>query len=171
MAAPKTWTVGEIVTASMGNTEWRDQLNALRLPPVGVFRRTTNQSINDTAFTAISWDAEDKDSHNGHDGATNPSRYTVQEAGWYECFATMQWAGNATGVRDLTFRKNGVATNYFLNHLGNVPAANHGMAVGGVIGTSFAVNDYIEVFVQQTSGAALNVVANTAWWSVKLASY
>jgi hypothetical protein len=52
--APRTWNVGELVTASMMNTHVRDNLSALKTPPSSyVDINTTDFTTSSTSFTAL----------------------------------------------------------------------------------------------------------------------
>ncbi|MFA6082665.1 MAG: hypothetical protein WC773_04655 [Patescibacteria group bacterium] len=119
--------------------------------------RTTNQSINDSTFTAISLDAEDFDTDGMHEAVTNPTRITINLTGKYFVTATAFWGGSATGLRFLVIRKNGGATDLLTAGMGG-NASGVPQNVNGLL--NLASGDYIEAFVWQNSGGALNLVAS-----------
>lgn len=119
--------------------------------------KSAAQSIATAAFTAVTWNAEDLDTDTLHDTVTNNSRLTAQLAGKYLVWATVTFAGNATGTRIVRLTKNG-ATNIGRGaRVGGHADAN---AVTGVWLVSLAATDYVEVEAYQDSGAGLNVVGN-----------
>jgi hypothetical protein len=140
-----------------------------KVPIAYLERNTSSQSINNSTDTAVSWNGELLDNDAAHDNAVNPSRYTVKTAGYFRVDATIEWAGNSTGNRFLFVRKNGVATNYLFNNQSTVSAFDWSQNTSGVLPVSFAVNDYIEVFVSQTSGGALNVTTDS-WATIQWVS-
>lgn len=118
--------------------------------------RTTNQSINDSTATAISWDTSRYNV--GTTYTLGTTKITVATAGVYEIGAVIRWSSNATGERWTDLRVNG-----------NMVARQTTPAVNGAATTQnasiqyhLAANDYVEVFVYQTSGGSLDVapVAN-----------
>lgn len=122
--------------------------------PIASMKRTAVQSIADNVGTSIFWDAEDVDSHNGHDLVSNTNRYTCQRAGWYLNAVSVVWQANATGPRELKFVVNGT-TNYAgsrFSAVANVSAVN---AASRLIFLN--AGDYVEISVYQNSGVALNV--------------
>ncbi len=49
-----------------------------------ILSRTTNQSIPDSVFTAVSWNSEVLDEDNWHSNATNPERINPRfQTGWF----------------------------------------------------------------------------------------
>ncbi len=120
---------------------------------------TANQSISDSTWTALSFGSgtEVFDYHGWHDTSTNPSRITPTKAGTALILARCAFAANATGIRVIAIRINGSAT-HVVEH--QIPA---GSAVNIAINcmVMYPVNgstDYIEAFVYQSSGGALNAL-------------
>lgn len=128
--------------------------------------RTTTQSVNDSALTPISLDAEEFDTDTMHDPGVNPSRITVPagEAGKYLAIARLSWAGNITGLRAVILYINGALhTASYVNPVGIFSTI---VAVSKVLNLS--VGDYVEMYGYQTSGAALNTVAGAIWNHLQL---
>lgn len=76
-------------------------------PPRAQLRQIVSQNVAINTWTPITFTAEDHDSHNGHDNATNPSRYTAQVNGLYEFAGSSWWAADSNGVRLSRWHKNG----------------------------------------------------------------
>lgn len=128
-------------------------------PAVRVYHNTT-QSIPNTTLTALAFNSERFDQASNvadtmHDTVTNNSRLTCRYAGIYQITVNVQWAGNATGIRDLEFDVNGAA----INAPDSVPAIATFQYQTNTTLWSLAVNDYVQVFAYQSSSAALNVTA------------
>ena len=139
----------------------------LTTKPESYAYHSTTQSIPNNTYTLVQLDSEVYDvvqsgDTEGHVPATN-SRLYCRTPGKYEIGGQYQAASNATGYRAVQVR---------LNAGGN-PASGTLLAVnqqGAVSGVSTSVTlptvkwplvagDYIEMFVIQTSGGALNTVA------------
>lgn len=151
---PRTWTVGELLTAAKLNQDLRDGLNFLLAPPVAHLRRTAAQSIPTGVATNVAWTTEITDTDIGHDNVTNNTRYTAKTAGWFDCNATVSWALNSTGIRNVYFFKNSSTSSW---PTVTIPAGG-GYAYSKIVGAIFlSVNDYLEVQGFQDSGVALNL--------------
>lgn len=120
-------------------------------------RRTTTQSIANNTQTAVSYTTEDYDTDTMHDNATNPSRITIRTAGKYLICAGVRFADSSAGALGCTFRLNGVINNY--TEIFAKDGTGRGPAMITII-DDFAVDDFIELFVIQTSGGALDIQAN-----------
>ena len=149
--------------------EYNKTTNTLTVPNVNVtgligssgqfrckaYKSAANQSIPDSVFTAVTLDAEAFDVGAMHDNATNNSRITIPSGGdgLYEIVATVTFAANATGTRNISLKKNG--TTYFasVQFTGvNITQTNQCIAYASLV-----AGDYVEVEVFQSSGGALNV--------------
>lgn len=82
---PKTWTVGEVLTAAGLNTHLRDNLNALRFTSLGT------GTVNNTAWTSVTVTSIAEDDAQGWVAATN--YWTVPYSGWFRVDLTTFWAG------------------------------------------------------------------------------
>lgn len=117
-------------------------------------KRTAAQTISDTTFTTINWDAEDYDTAAMHDNATNNSRMTAPTAGKYLLTVVISFDTSGVGFRKLAYTINGGA-NIMLKTdkvQGTVPQRTHGSTV-----ENLAANDFIEIRVDQNSGGDLDV--------------
>jgi hypothetical protein len=120
---------------------------------------SATQSIPNATDTALLFDSEINDNDSMHSTTTNTSRITAQTPGTYTFFASVEFAGNATGYRQITLIKNGTDYLAMDNRL-----ANAAVVTRCTIGVSVTLNagDYVEVWAYQTSTAALNVSLSTA---------
>jgi hypothetical protein len=117
--------------------------------------RTAAQSIANTTYTAIAFTTEDYDTDAIHDNSTNNTRLTVPsgKGGKWQITGPVTFA-NGTGYRIVRIYKNGVG----LISLSSAPTVS-GDNTTGVVSNVFnlSAGDYLEVFVYQNSGGALNV--------------
>lgn len=115
-----------------------------------------NQSINDGTDTSLALNSERRDDAGFHDTSTNNSRLTVPTgyAGWYQISGNVQFASNATGLRQTAIMLNG--TTYLAVNL--QPAVNGAVTIVAV-STMYYLNaaDYVELRAYQSSGGGLNV--------------
>lgn len=118
---------------------------------------TASQSISNNTVTSINYDAEVEDTDTIHDNVTNNSRLICKTAGLYVISVGSGFASNATGVRQIYVVLNGTKTiaREFVTAL---PSNNCFKSLAVV--HRLALNDYIEVQVNQTSGGNLNYIAS-----------
>ena len=136
-------------------------------------RRTTNQSIVNSTETAIIFDVEDFDQGNMADLVANPTRITIATAGIYLVGGWNAWDASTAGDRAIRIIKNGepVADGIVMK---DSPAPNGvttepTRAVNTIF--KFAAGDYIELFIVQNSGGALNSLARPygpTFWAILL---
>lgn len=125
-------------------------------PSARVFHNAA-QSINNNTTTILAFNSERFDTDTIHDTVTNNSRLTCKTAGKYIVSATIGFASNATGVREVDVKLNGT-TNIARRIENAVNGDNHYTTVDSLY--DLAVNDYLEIAVVQTSGGALNVLSS-----------
>lgn len=115
-----------------------------------------NQSIANASNVALAFNSERYDTDGMHDPATNNSRITIPIAGKYVISALVTFASNGTGLRYVFIRKNGTTT---IGGAMGLPVTEAGVDFDLPVSVidSFVKGDYVEVVVQQRSGAALNV--------------
>lgn len=149
---PRTWVVGEVVTAAKMN-EVRDAFNFLLSPPL--FELTHSAIISPATSTqaVMPMDTEIIDRDGGHSTSVNNSRYTSQTAGYYLVSGAVAFVSNGTGKRELTILVNG-ATETYPSSIPGLAAGFTGLTTSGRI--YLAVSDYVELYVWQNSGGALN---------------
>lgn len=121
-------------------------------PAASVVRNTT-QSISNAASTAISWDTVLYDTNSFYAGG-NPTRLTVNQAGKYRVTANVCFTSNVTGVREAWFLKNGTGTSFGAAQLSAANGDDTTFTISAEV--NLAAGDYVEVYVFQSSGGALN---------------
>ena len=127
------------------------------------------QSILDNTATALAFDSTVFDTDGMHDTITNNSRITIQSPGYYLIGANIVFAVSSVGFRDLRIRLNGSIN---IANTKVVPPSTAATQMN--INTLFKLNqgDYLEVQVQQNSGAALDMlrIASTSpeFWAHRL---
>jgi hypothetical protein len=128
-------------------------------PPMVRVYRDTNQSINHSAATAVTFPKESFDTNEFHSTATNTNRLTVRTAGVYLIGGQVEFAIDADGDRLLRLYVNNTTTIYESRH----PAATgaHRELVQGIFNMSFG--DYVELIAFHTAGEANNVNPARFW--------
>jgi len=163
MAVPSQGTVavGDKITASLWNDDVRDAVNFLISPPRVKVYKTANQSIANSAWACLTWNAEAFDSDTMHDNATSNSRITFTTAGTYEVTLNCMWANSTAGIRNHSVEKNGTTTQgsgtTVIEPFATAPVGATYNGVNATVTASFAAGDYIQAFVFQSSGGALNL--------------
>jgi len=115
------------------------------------------QTIPDTTYTVIAFDSERYDTDAIHDPATNNSRLTCKTPGKYLIIATIEFLEEIYGHRIMLLMLNGAIPVSSLVLAQNV--------LGGWVGCNatiydLVVDDYVEVWVYQDAGRALEVAAH-----------
>jgi len=119
-------------------------------------QRTSSQSIPNSTYAGVSFDAEVWDNDAIHDPATNPTRLTAKTAGIYSIVGHAEWAANGTGKRLLSIWLNGGT---IISMVQDYPATGtEGPVMQIATQYTLSVNDFIELALYQTSGGALNIV-------------
>lgn len=170
MAVPyvkQTWTDGSggatpLSAARLGVIE-QGVFDVSLAPAVRVYN-SVSLNINTATDTALTFDGERFDQAGGvastmHDNVT-PSRLTCRYAGVYQITGSVMFQASATGFRMVRIRLNGAT---FISHglvVSNSGTIETGMTTAAL--WSLAVNDYVELVVQHTTGAGLNILAAPA---------
>lgn len=128
---------------------------------------TTSDSTAVLTFNSERWDTG-----NFHSTATNTSRLTAPTAGLYMIGGHVAFATNGTDYREVRIRLNGTT------HLAS-QATGAGVSIDPTrmsVTTTYqlAAGDYVELTVVQSSGGALDVIAegnnSPEFWIVRLGS-
>lgn len=122
------------------------------------------QSIANNTTVALLFNTETYDAaapNAMHDTVTNNSRITIPTggAGFYVLTASVRFTANATGVRELGMRVNGVTSIASAQQISNSGTTATQLTVATLYRLN--VGDYVEATVLQSSGAALNTVVTT----------
>lgn len=139
---------------------------AATIPALAVANNTALQNIATATFTPITFDTNIVDTNRIHSLTVNPTRFTINQTGFYLIFAHCCWAAGAGG----TMR----ALLYFLNGAGVNPVANDNKLVHAAISATnlcffirqFNAGDYLEWAAYQDSGGALALLANFSYAGV-----
>ena len=153
---PRTWVVGELVTASMMNTHIRDNLNYLYSAANACRVSNSNQTIANTTHTALTFSTETYDTNSMHSTSSNTSRIIAPVEGKYLATARAYWTGSGGGQERQFYLKVNATTSYALVHIPPSGGINIGQLTADVL--SLAVSDYVEAFVYQDSGGNLDTL-------------
>ena len=161
---PSIVAQGEVLTSAKWNQDVVANSIAQRVPPMAEVRRTTTQSIANTAWTNVSFDASPAifDTDSMWDSA-NPTYLTIKTAGVYLFSVQAVFATHGTGARLVAIEKNaaspgsGPAQFAYMNLLPQT-VSDQAFAMSAI--ESCDVNDVITVPVYQSAGVALNLATN-----------
>lgn len=124
-----------------------------------------SQSISNSTPTALAFNSERFDTESNasstiHDTASNNSRLTCRTAGKYLIIGNVEWAANGTGLRRLEISCSaGGGVFIAATEMPGTSTGTNKQIVSTIY--DLAVNDYVELYVTQTSGGPLNVNAST----------
>jgi len=122
--------------------------------------RSTNQSIPNDTWTALSFDtivSEEKPATTGQWSSGDPTKLICRLPGYYLINAHVRIAQNATGARGINIMKNGTAL--IANIFSPASGFDSHFQVNATV--KLDTGDYIEATVFQNSGAALDAVATS----------
>ena len=168
---PRTWTDGEVVTASQMNTHVRDNLKALREHNTCKVYRSTNGTLTTATLTTVNFDAEAYDPNGWHSTTSNTDRITPTLSGLYLVTAGASFGASATGWREMILWRNGTSGQAFAT-VGRGVACTGTNSTNWVISGTISCNgstDYISLSVEQNSGGNLTLAGSTefvTWMSV-----
>lgn len=158
---------GALVNFSAGTKTVYEVMTAASVTAYVGCKATNNgtQAISNTTSTAVLFGGEDWDSDAIHDTSTDTSRFTVPtgRGGRWQFSWGLQFAANATGQRIAWLRKNGGTDSNNVHGSGDRKTGHgtHPATLGKVTVVDLAAGDYVELFVYQDSGSALNLGAPT----------
>lgn len=148
---PLHLTIGATRAVSVGIDGVIDRL---AVPKARALKSATT-SVPNATYTAVPYETEVADNDGMYDPAA-PTRLTARTAGTFRVTATVMFASNATGDRIVTFRVNGAVDDRF-GYQSAKALTGLGTGVTATAELDLAAGDYVEVWVYQTSTAALNV--------------
>src|SRR5215831_6611515 len=122
--------------------------------------RTTPQSIPNTTWTTITFDAERWDTDGIHDTGTNTDQLVCRTPGKYVIIGQVEWDPNTAGERIVGIYRNGTE----ISRVRNPPPASPGY-INQVCSTEYdlSVGDYLQLKAYQSVGSAINVAAQPPW--------
>lgn len=123
---------------------------------------SVSQSIDNSSTTTLTFNTEDYDTDGFHSTSTNTGRITIPagKAGKYFVSTTVNYAGNATGFRQIRILKNG-STNVAATV--TTPGDSGDLGLTCSVMLTLAEADYLTVVTFQNSGNNLNVYGNNEW--------
>lgn len=154
---PKTWSPGNIPTATEMNTDLRDAINFFKAPPRVLVKNNAQVDIPPQAWTLLTWNTEDADTDAMHSTSSNTSRLVAATAGRYEVKLQIRWEDHLDpeGVRACQIRKNsagavgsGNLVTADIRHHQDYLTGDHGASIQHCTGYIYlAASDYVEAFV------------------------
>jgi hypothetical protein len=112
--------------------------------------------VSNVTGTTLTYNSEYYDTDSFHSTSVNTDRLTIPTTGYYLVTASVYWAANAVGAREMQLQKNGTTIR---------EANNAGSTVGEVQTISnisyFTAADYITLRVYQDSGGSVNSQSGT----------
>jgi hypothetical protein len=135
----------------------RDHTHGMVAGPSGIYCRAYDDSATSCAnntIVVVGLNSERSDTDNMHDNTTNNSRITINTAGFYVCGASVSWASNTTGKREMWLMVNG---SYLIGGIKISNPVTGGTEAATSSGHYFDEGDYIELKVRQGSGGSLNI--------------
>lgn len=164
--AQHSYASAEALTAANLNTHpngitWLTSSRPLLL----AHQASATTSIPNTTWTAITYDTVDSDSESGFNSSTG--RYTFNQMGWYFLSGSINFAGNATGIRAMHWNTSyGIIIGLECSPAAVVPpgttnpALNTSLNMGTLIGAKSG--DWVQMEGYQNSGGALSTATNFA---------
>lgn len=145
-------STGAVAPASWGD-QIRENFEALIDRPFCSAFDASGQTLTNATATILACSGETFDNDAMHSTVTNNSRLTAQKGGRYDCTCTVEFAANATGIRQVFFKKNG--TTVLQGARQNATSAFNAIfqATQTVV---LAAGEYIELEAYQSSGGGLN---------------
>ena len=158
-----------------GSVTFSSIVTATAQPRCHVYN-TAAQSVNDSAETALTFNAQDFSVGSMHSTGTNPTRITFKETGLFLIGAKVVFAAGIVGNRYLRFEKtSGASTSNVGSRVSAPPdGSNFGsadpIAISNVVPIAIAsTGDYVQVIAFHSQGGALNTgsatrsLANECW--------
>ena len=164
---PKTFTVGELLTAADLNTYVRDNLDFLYRKPIVTVRLTSTQSVASASDHVVQWDEAEWDyADTAMWDAGTPGSIVIDRPGIYEVVPSGLWEGTTddSSKREVAVELNGTTRLTMDSRLST--SSPEGQAK---IFTNLGTGDYLEIVVRHLSGAAIDLQptrtrCTVAWW-------
>jgi len=164
---PKTFTVGELLTAADLNTYVRDNLDFLYRKPIVTVRLTSTQSVASASDHVVQWDEAEWDyADTAMWDVGTPGSIVIDRPGIYEVVPSGLWEGTTddSSKREVAVELNGTTRLTMDSRLST--SSPEGQAK---IFTNLGTGDYLEIVVRHLSGAAIDLQptrtrCTVAWW-------
>lgn len=111
--------------------------------------------------TAVPFTSNLSDNGNYHSITVNTTRFTIAQTGWYIMEGGVEWAANATGRRQIQIKLNGTTGIAAVSQMPITTAATATQQMIPAVLYPLTAGDYVEMVLNQSSGASLNTVANS----------
>jgi len=146
---------GTIAPAAWGD-QARDNLEFLVDPPFCSVFNSAAVSLADNTATAMLANSENFDNDAMHSTVSNTSRITIQTTGRYQFIGSVNFAGDADGVRQVAFRIDGTTTIPPSSQVGGTATGSIGLTL--VANIALTAGQYVECIARHTAGNALNCI-------------
>lgn len=153
-----------------------DGISAAVNPPVPqarVYNSAALSIVNGGAGTFLTFDSERYDNGALHSTTSDTGRLTAPVTGLYDIGASVDFAANSTGYRQIALRLNGAT--FIAAQMGNAVASPQAHQVQVSTQYHLTAGDYVEVRATQGSGGALNITAvgnySPEFWMTRLAGF
>jgi hypothetical protein len=161
---PRTWIAGEVVTASIGNTHWRDEFNYLYTDISGSYARVYNNAalaIPTATATTLTFNSELDDTASYHSASSSDfHKLTVPSTGRYRVGVSVSFAVNTVGARSVNIYANGTS---IVAQDTRPPAAVFETAISFSAEYTMTAVGYFNATVFQSSSSDLNVTVSTGF--------
>lgn len=124
-------------------------------PPAVLAFTPVDQPVANNVLTILFFNRERYDTDSMHSESTNTSRITFATAGVYLISGWVYWSGNAAGERRVNVKINGTS---FIAQDERSTNQDDWFSQPYTAVWKFAASDYVEIEVNQNSGADLNVL-------------
>ena len=124
-------------------------------------RLSGNFGLTNDTFVKVTWDSETFDS----DSAFASNKFTVPsgKAGKY-MFVAHYKIGNTLGYYTFRYHKNGSAVSGMSRNVYSYANSDNDFSFHHIAILNLSASDYIETYVQTTSGSGNNVYSNQSYW-------
>jgi hypothetical protein len=146
------------VTTYYTGSAWATLGGAASFVGCSVYKDTTAQTLSNATDTIITYNAEEFDTDGFHDNSVNNSRITIPsgKGGKYLILASITFAANASGIREMLFSVNGSTA---VLAFAQAPTSASSFRSSASCIKNLTAGDYVEVQAAQSSGGNLNVNA------------
>ena len=124
-------------------------------------RLSSNFGLTNDTYVKVTWDSETFDSDNAF--ASNKFTVPSGKAGKYMFIAHYN-VGNSLGYYNFKFYKNGSALDNSTRSIYNYANSDNAFSFHHILIEDLSASDYIETYVQTTSGSGNNVYSAPSYW-------